>query len=125
MPPPTRAKSAIELAPNEKPVMHRDGAPDVAVEEVGEGDEADREPEDAEADDAETHHRAAGEGDLERGAQPLARGVGGADVGLGRDPHADEAGERGAEGAEHEGDRDPGGGAFLARAGKPEQHRDH
>ena len=69
---------------------------------------------DAEADDAKAHDGATGEGDLKRLAEALAGGVGGADVRLGGDFHADIAGSDGDGSTEQECD---GGVDAFARIG--------
>ena len=54
-------------------------------------DEEGTQPKDCEASHAETHHHAACEGDFQTLAQARASGLGGANVGLGGDAHADVA----------------------------------
>ena len=81
------------------------------------------EAEHAEADHAHAHHRAAGEGDRQAVAEALAGGVGGADVGLGGHPHADEAGQRRAEGADDERDGDQRVDCFPMRIRRPAASR--
>ena len=63
-------------------------------------------PQHTEAHHAHSHHRAAAKGDVQRGGEARARGVRGADVGLGGHFHSDIAGERGARGSHHKGKRD-------------------
>ena len=53
--------------------------------------------EQSDADHADAHHRAAGEGDAEGGVQSALGGGGGADIGAHGDIHPDETGARGAE----------------------------
>ena len=56
-------------------------------------EEEDAQAEDAQADHAHAHDRAAGEGDDQGLVQAVARRVGGAHVGRGGHPHAEEAGQ--------------------------------
>ncbi len=95
------------------------GEAGVAEQELPLPDEDRSDAEEAEGRHGESHHRAAGEGDTERGGLPAgARGFGRAHVGLGGRGHAGPARRDGAESADHV--RDAGAGAD----GEAEQHGD-
>ncbi len=70
------------------------------------GDKEPAQAEHAQADDREAHHEPAREGDVERRRQTRPRGLRRADVGLRRDGHPDEPGERRAQRADDERDGD-------------------
>ena len=111
MPPPSRAKTEISEPPKPRPDERVDR---VLLVDVGEqqdpvvaGDAEQREAGHEHAGDG-----AAAEGDLERGGDAAARGLGHAGVGAHRDVHADEAGGAGEGAADHEADR----GASMSSA---------
>ena len=70
----------------------------------GEGEVKDGEASEREAGHGEAHDGATLEGDAEAGTEALAAGVGGADVGLGGDVHAEPARGGGEEGSEQDAD---------------------
>ena len=114
MPPPSWANSATKLAPKPKPTIRNGveptGLPEqLAVDAEDAGDAEQRERNDQEAGD-----RAAAQRDGDRGAQVPLRGRGRAQVRAHGDVHADVAGDRGAGGADQEGDA--GQHALLTRA---------
>jgi hypothetical protein len=129
MPPPTRANSAIDEAPIEKPAsmlitrLNSTAWPSTSCEgvELPEVDDEQRaEADQAEADDAHAHHGAAAEGDRQRRRQAGAGSRRGAHVGAGGDPHAEEAGQAGAHGPGDERHADqPGGGVTGGGASRP------
>ena len=112
MPPPTRANSAIDEAPSEKPgedVHHEDH--DSLVGEglgidLGVEQEQQSETAEGQAGNRQAHHRAPGEGHLEGVIETRAGGTRGAGVGPGGRPHAEVSGEPRAERSEHEGQSD-------------------
>ena len=77
------------------------------VQPVGEDPVVARDAEQAEADDEHSRHRAGAERDVERRREPVARGLGGADIRPDRHVHADEAGCRGEHRADQEADGRP------------------
>ena len=93
MPPPTRAKSAIEEAPIAKPEMISENSRAVGHASVpARNTEHDRDAGKTERRHREAHHRAAREGHPQRlGLVARARGLGGADVGRGGALHPDPA----------------------------------
>jgi hypothetical protein len=93
----------------------------LGAEEVGIGDEEGGEPEDAQADDGHAHHRAAREGDVQRGGQRVSRGGRGPDVGPGGHAHPEDSREARARRAHQERDRDEMRAVLVVR--DEQQHR--
>ena len=104
MPPPRRAKTEISEPPKPRPISASTASLSVwsmrtRIAEVA-GDSEERQ-----ADDQQARDRAALEGDVERGRNAAARGLGDAGVGANREVHADEPGGAGEHAADDESDR--------------------
>ena len=90
-----RDQAAAEAQADQR--AHGVVAPEMGAQVVVDGD-----AEQCQADDQQTGHRAAAEGDFERRAEALLGGLGGAHVDAHADHHADEAGRRRQAGAHDE-----------------------